>query len=539
MSSSSSSSPVRSRLTDTQKQQRDLEKKVELILQSFASVSRRQHSVLLELWRDQHIDYLLRGLEHLGPGYCVLDSNRPWLCYWILHSLALLGEPVDGDLGQRTVDFLRHCQDPEGGYGGGPGQMPHLATTYAAVCSLITIGSNDALASINREKTFQFLLRMKDPSGGFRVHTNGEMDVRGCYTAIVVAHMLNLLSPPVVDKVADYIVSCQTYEGGIAGEPGAEAHGGYTYCGLATLVLINQGHLLDLPRLVNWSVFRQGKIEGGFQGRANKLVDGCYSFWQGGLFPLIQRLSQHAMSQQTAHCYTSENILRDITIGLCKVKREQDDSSGSSSRADTPADADDHRHTGFKGNRKSTANKKYARENLSGQPVDQNASVTIGIAGATCSPIIISAETLFPSLDIVNWGVSATRCDDRKEVQIGNRVPSKTLFPLDFPKATPVSALFNAQALQGYILLCCQVFEGGLRDKPGKVRDYYHTCYCLSGLSTAQYSSSRQLGAAPNPGSVVGPYSNLLEPTHPLCNVVLEHYESALNTFCCLPVHIN
>ena len=23
------------------------------------------------------------------------------------------------------------------------------------------------------------------------------------------------------------------------------------------------------------------------QGRTNKLVDGCYSFWQGGLFPLI------------------------------------------------------------------------------------------------------------------------------------------------------------------------------------------------------------------------------------------------------------
>ena len=23
------------------------------------------------------------------------------------------------------------------------------------------------------------------------------------------------------------------------------------------------------------------------QGRTNKLVDGCYSFWQGGVFPLI------------------------------------------------------------------------------------------------------------------------------------------------------------------------------------------------------------------------------------------------------------
>lgn len=29
------------------------------------------------------------------------------------------------------------------------------------------------------------------------------------------------------------------------------------------------------------------KFEGGFQGRTNKLVDGCYSFWQGGVFPII------------------------------------------------------------------------------------------------------------------------------------------------------------------------------------------------------------------------------------------------------------
>jgi len=28
----------------------------------------------------------------------------------------------------------------------------------------------------------------------------------------------------------------------------------------------------------------QGTVEGGFMGRTNKLVDGCYSYWQGGLY---------------------------------------------------------------------------------------------------------------------------------------------------------------------------------------------------------------------------------------------------------------
>lgn len=30
------------------------------------------------------------------------------------------------------------------------------------------------------------------------------------------------------------------------------------------------------------------EFEGGFQGRTNKLVDGCYSLWQGGVFPLLR-----------------------------------------------------------------------------------------------------------------------------------------------------------------------------------------------------------------------------------------------------------
>lgn len=35
---------------------------------------------------------------------------------------------------------------------------------------------------------------------------------------------------------------------------------------------------------------RQMSNEGGFQGRENKLVDGCYSFWQGAVFPIIDQL---------------------------------------------------------------------------------------------------------------------------------------------------------------------------------------------------------------------------------------------------------
>ncbi|KAL0541399.1 hypothetical protein IC582_021441 [Cucumis melo] len=41
-----------------------------------------------------------------------------------------------------------------------------------------------------------------------------------------------------------------SFEGGIAGEPGSEAHGGCTFCGLATLILVNEVHQLDLQSLL-------------------------------------------------------------------------------------------------------------------------------------------------------------------------------------------------------------------------------------------------------------------------------------------------
>lgn len=44
-----------------------------------------------------------------------------------------------------------------------------------------------------------------------------------------------------------------------------------------------------------------------------------------------------------------------------------------------------------------------------------------------------------------------------------------------------------AGALQEYVLLLAQAPGGGLRDKPGKGPDAYHTCYNLSGLSSSQH----------------------------------------------------
>jgi protein farnesyltransferase subunit beta len=100
--------------------------------------------------------------------------------------------------------------------------------------------------------------------------------------------------------------------------------------------------------------------------------------------------------------------------------------------------------------------------------------------------------------------------------------------------------LFHRDALQLWILRCCQVpGRGGLRDKPGKSPDYYHSCYCLSGLSSAQHGCSKPGGVEAGEAmdlSVFGPGENRLVKTDFLCNVVESKLKRARELYSASPL---
>lgn len=241
------------------------------------------------LLRSKQFYYLFDVSKTLPGGFSSLDASRTWIAFWVLHSLELLGildsiMPLTED---RFVQFFIFCQSPSGGFGGGPGQLAHLAPSYAAVMSLAILGTPTALEIIDRQNMYQFLLKMKQSDGSFTMHVEGESDLRSTYCALSIAKLLGILSPQLTRNCREFIRKCQTYEGGFGGEPGNEAHGGYTYCGMASLVLLEETSCIDLQRVLRWASSRQMSLEGGFQGRTNKLVDACYSFWVGALFPMI------------------------------------------------------------------------------------------------------------------------------------------------------------------------------------------------------------------------------------------------------------
>jgi protein farnesyltransferase subunit beta len=53
--------------------------------------------------------------------------------------------------------------------------------------------------------------------------------------------------------------------------------------------------------------------------------------------------------------------------------------------------------------------------------------------------------------------------------------------------SSAMAELWSRDGLVRYVLSCCQNPRGGLRDKPGKPPDAYHSCYVLAGLAAAQH----------------------------------------------------
>ena len=60
--------------------------------------------------------------------------------------------------------------------------------------------------------------------------------------------------------------------------PGAESHAAYVFCCIGALKILGDEKLCDIDKLGLWLSRRQ-TLQGGFNGRPEKLPDVCYSWW--------------------------------------------------------------------------------------------------------------------------------------------------------------------------------------------------------------------------------------------------------------------
>lgn len=141
-----------------------------------AALSYNEHGVP-HLDRKRHIAFLHKSLLPLPAPYVGADASRPWMFYWALNGIATMGEDVTS-YRERLISTVRPLQNATGGFGGGNGQMSHLAPTYAVLLSLVIVGGEEAMEVIDRKAMWKWLGSLKHPNGGFRMALGGEVDVR-------------------------------------------------------------------------------------------------------------------------------------------------------------------------------------------------------------------------------------------------------------------------------------------------------------------------------------------------------------------------
>lgn len=169
--------PVRDGLKTVTSEAQD--ETVEVCLPYLSGSGHKEHNDhgLPHIYRQKHIAFLHSQLGKLPAPFVGADASRPWFLYWCLNALRLLGEDVTS-YRESLIETARSMQNATGGFGGGNGQLSHLATTYATVLALSLVGGPDVYDVVDRRSLWKWLCSLKQPNGGFQMATGGEVDVR-------------------------------------------------------------------------------------------------------------------------------------------------------------------------------------------------------------------------------------------------------------------------------------------------------------------------------------------------------------------------
>ncbi|PWN46541.1 terpenoid cyclases/Protein prenyltransferase [Violaceomyces palustris] len=224
------------------------------------------------------------------------------LAFFCLAGLDLLGlveQRLTPDERSEFSDWIYDQQIPSsqgGGFRGSPagGDLPsaskepaafdtaNLAMTYTALLNLAIL--RDDFSRLDRQGVLAHVKSLQQPDGSFAsAKGQQEYDARFVYCAFAICYMLDDWSPIDVDAALEFLSRSKSYDGAFGQAPTQESQGGSTYCALSALSLSGRLSHLTLEErhaASKWLLSRQ--IPGsGFNGRIDKPVDTCYSFWCG------------------------------------------------------------------------------------------------------------------------------------------------------------------------------------------------------------------------------------------------------------------
>jgi geranylgeranyl transferase type-1 subunit beta len=243
------------------------------------------------------IRYWRRNLKTFLPHhYTGNDANRMMLGTFIVSALDILGDlpsALSTEERQGFIDWVYHCQLPEGGFRPAPAtnfggarnddnkiwDPAHVPGTFFALLLLVILG--DSLEKVKRRELLIWLTKLQRPDGSFGEtlgedgQVEGGNDSRFGYMGTAIRWILrgDLEGPVdgVPDIKVDQVVKCcqqaETYDGGLSDSSYHESHAGFTCTAIYALSLINRlpvskpdgkiRGITNLPNTLHWLASRQ------------------------------------------------------------------------------------------------------------------------------------------------------------------------------------------------------------------------------------------------------------------------------------------
>ena len=244
---------------------------------------------LVSLMEEKHLDYLMSLMAKKGGESkqsaslhdMYVELNRLAGMYWIVCSCCLLGrlapkleykvtrikEKFNQQLKMEAVVF-----DELGG--------PLRTLSFVQLVELL-IDSESERQEIYRESIIPQLIEFiaKYIQSPLETHLPFWFDMRGIYclcVCLLLTGQLEAVSDIHRSCLIDYIYRSQAILGGFGARPHSEAHGGYTFCAIATLQIL-KASVPNSGRLSVWLSKRLAEMN----GRLGKPRDSCYLWWIG------------------------------------------------------------------------------------------------------------------------------------------------------------------------------------------------------------------------------------------------------------------
>ena len=242
-------------------------------------------------------DFICKELHK--PLSSMQDLSMSMQLYWLYCTLTVLNPQTAEGFRQKVINTLQSWVSPQSGLvTPHDGYQAHALIIFGATLSAVAVGYHNLM---DRETVHSYLTKCFNKQLGCFCSDDQsqENDVRVSYTCVSVGYCYNLLGDETLfgEQLIAYFLQAQAYDGGSCSNNfGGESHGAYTFCSLASLYILlgcssaalrdklGERRVLDLLLYIHTKQTNQG----GFAGRNNKLVDGCYTYWMmGSLYLLV------------------------------------------------------------------------------------------------------------------------------------------------------------------------------------------------------------------------------------------------------------